>query len=50
MAALLVLLACAAVLGYVFFGYPWVLRAIVRLRGARPVHAAPVTPRVTLVV
>jgi cellulose synthase/poly-beta-1,6-N-acetylglucosamine synthase-like glycosyltransferase len=50
MAALLVLAACAVVLSYVFVGYPWALRAIVRVRGPRRVNAAPITPRVTLVI
>ncbi|MCL4813197.1 MAG: glycosyltransferase, partial [Vicinamibacteraceae bacterium] len=45
-----VFLLSLGLLAYVFLGYPWLLRAIVRLRGARPVRKAPVEPTVTLVV
>ena len=50
MAAFVLLLACTAVLAYVFFGYPWVLKGLVRVRGPKRVAAAPITPPVTLVI
>lgn len=40
----------AGLLLYAYAGYPLLLRAIVRLRGARPVRTGPGTPRVTLVI
>jgi cellulose synthase/poly-beta-1,6-N-acetylglucosamine synthase-like glycosyltransferase len=43
---LLSLLAIA----YVYAGYPVALRALVRLRGARPVSRRPIEPRVALVI
>jgi cellulose synthase/poly-beta-1,6-N-acetylglucosamine synthase-like glycosyltransferase len=47
---LLVIATCAAVIAYVVVGYPLLLRAIVALRGPRPVAKAPITPPVTLIV
>ena len=46
----LVLLLSLAVLGYVYGGYPLLLRVVVRLRGARPVRKADITPSLTLVI
>lgn len=45
-----VFLVSLGLLAYVFLGYPWLLRAIVRRRGARPVRKAAVEPTVTLIV
>ncbi len=47
---LVVLAGCAAVIGYVLVGYPLLLRAIVRVRGARAVTRAAITPPVSLVI
>ncbi|BCS33212.1 hypothetical protein TBR22_A24390 [Luteitalea sp. TBR-22] len=47
---LVVLVACVAVLGYVLVGYPLLLRAIVGVRGPRPVARAPITPPVSLII
>jgi cellulose synthase/poly-beta-1,6-N-acetylglucosamine synthase-like glycosyltransferase len=48
---MLVLLAWSvAVLVYIYVGYPLALRALVLLRGARPVKRAPVTPPLSLVI
>src|SRR5688572_26736089 len=46
----LVLLGALAVLGYVYGGYPFLLRVLVRLRGARHVRRADITPPLTLVI
>ena len=47
---LLLLVVSLAVLGYVLIGYPLMLRAIVAVRGSRPVKRADVTPRVSFVI
>src|SRR5687767_11447069 len=39
-----------ALLVYVYAGYPLLLRAAVRVRGARPIRRADITPRVSLVI
>ena len=39
-----------ALLAYVYVGYPLFLRAVVRVRGARPIRRADVTPRLSLVI
>ena len=46
----LVLLLSAAMLAYVYAGYPMCLRALVRLRGERPIRRAEITPRLSFVI
>lgn len=45
-----VLVISLIVLAYVYAGYPAALRALVRLRGARRVHRAPITPPLSVVI
>jgi cellulose synthase/poly-beta-1,6-N-acetylglucosamine synthase-like glycosyltransferase len=47
---LLLLTLSVAVLGYVYAGYPPLLRLLVRLRGARHVKRADITPPLSLVI
>jgi cellulose synthase/poly-beta-1,6-N-acetylglucosamine synthase-like glycosyltransferase len=47
---LALLLVSVGVIGYVYAGYPALLWLIVRLRGARPIHRADISPRVSLVI
>lgn len=44
------LIVSAVLLGYVVIGYPLLLRAIVAIRGPRPVAQRDITPPVTLVI
>jgi cellulose synthase/poly-beta-1,6-N-acetylglucosamine synthase-like glycosyltransferase len=44
------LLGGLGLIGYVLVGYPLLLRALVRVRGARPIARRDITPRVSLVI
>jgi cellulose synthase/poly-beta-1,6-N-acetylglucosamine synthase-like glycosyltransferase len=43
-------LGSAAVLAYVLVGYPVLLQLLVKLRGARPIRRADITPRLSFVI
>ncbi len=47
---LVVFILSVAILGYVYVGYPALLRLLVRIRGARPVGRADITPPLSLVI
>jgi cellulose synthase/poly-beta-1,6-N-acetylglucosamine synthase-like glycosyltransferase len=46
----LLLVGSLALLGYVYLGYPPLLAWLVRLRGARPIEKADITPPLSLVI
>ena len=48
--AILLIVIGAAVIGYVSVGYPLLLRALVAIRGRRPIHRAPIEPPVSFVI
>jgi cellulose synthase/poly-beta-1,6-N-acetylglucosamine synthase-like glycosyltransferase len=47
---IVVLVLALVILGYIYGGYPALLRLVVRVRGPRPVRQAPIMPPMTLVI